>query len=173
MSAEARTTSTAPPPRRFGLLRDLALMIVVFIGISLWQARHVRRGAASPVEGVGLHGESLSLAALRGHPAVLHFWATWCGVCRAEEGTIAGLARDVPMLTVASSSGSASEVAATLASRGVELPTVVDPDGQLAARYGVSAFPTTLILDSRGEVAWVTVGYTTRVGLRTRLALTR
>lgn len=162
-----------PQARRSTLLRDLALFAVLFVGISAWQSRKVVRGEPVSLSGPGLRGEALSAEALRGHPAIVHFWATWCGVCRAEEGTIARLATEAPMITVASSSGSASQVEAVLRERGITLPTLVDPEGTLAARFGVGSFPTTLILDSSGKVSWVSVGYTTTLGLKLRYWLTR
>jgi hypothetical protein len=50
---------------------------------------------------------------------------------------------------------------------------VLDPDGALAQRYGVRAFPTTFFIDARGRIRHVEVGYTTWLGLEARLWLTR
>lgn len=163
-----------PKRRRWRrLLVEIALFLAVFLGIQWWQARSVVRGAAPPLEGTGLGGERLSLEALRGRPALVHFWATWCSVCRAEEGTIAGLAREVPMVTVASSSGEADAVRRYLAERKIELPVIVDPEGTIAARFGVRAFPTSIVVDPRGEISASAVGYTTGIGLRARLWMAR
>lgn len=154
-------------------LVELALVAALIVGLNAWKTRHVPRGPIAPLAGPGLDGELLSTDALRGRPALVHFWATWCGVCRAEEGTIVSLAGKVPMLTVASSSGDAAAVKAYLAARGVKLPVLVDPEGTLAARYGVDSFPTTLVLDENGVVRSVTVGYTTWVGLWGRILLAK
>ncbi len=148
-------------------------MAAIFLGVQAWQSRGVVRGAAPHIAGRGLRGEALDTAALRGRPALVTFWATWCTVCRADLGTLASVARDVPMITVASSSGDAAEVRAWLAARGRELPVIVDPGGTIAAAAGVHAFPTTLVLDAGGRVRSVAVGYTTEAGLRARLALAR
>ena len=162
-----------PPPRRRRRLVELALVLVVVFGLQAFQSRSVARGPLPPLAAAGLDGRPLSLAALGGRPALLHFWATWCGVCRLEEGTIARLGRTTPLLTVATSSGEAAEVRAHLAANGLDWPVILDPDGAIAARFGVRAFPTTLVLDAKGEASSVTVGYTTELGLRARLLLAR
>lgn len=148
--------------RLLGWARDAALLVAVLVGVHFWVTRNVARGPAPQVEG---------LQALRGQPVLVHFWATWCPVCRQEEGTIAALAKDRPVITIATQSGSSAEISAYLAKRGVQLPFVPDPESKLAALYGVNSFPTSFVIDRDGKIRFVEVGYTTSLGLRLRLWL--
>ena len=76
---------------------------------------------------------------------------------------------DWPVLTVAMRSGDAAAVAKALGSRGLDWPTAIDPDGSIAARYGLHGVPALVVVDGRGEIRSVMVGYTTMVGMQLRM----
>ena len=149
----------------------LALVAAVYFGVQLWHTRDASNGVAPSLAGPTVSGSDLSLAEFAGQPVLVHFWATWCSICRLEQGNIDAVARDYPVIAVASQSGSVEEVARQVRERGIEAPVLVDVDGTLAARFGVRVVPTTFVIDSDGKIADVTVGYTTEPGLRARLKL--
>jgi peroxiredoxin len=128
-------------------------------------------GQAPPLQGRGLDGAEIALVAQRGRPVLVHFWASWCPVCRLEQGSINRIARDHAVITVAMQSGSRDEVAAYMTAHGLRFPVVVDPSGDLAARYGVRGVPSSFIVDASGRVRAVETGYTTLLGLSLRLWL--
>jgi thiol-disulfide isomerase/thioredoxin len=150
-------------------LVELALVLVVLTAAHFWNVRHAVSGSAPALAGLGIDGRPLSLASFQGKPVLVHFWATWCGVCRAQEPTIANLAKELPMITVASTSGTPEDVSRALQERGLSMPVLNDPEGQLAAKWGVNAYPTTFIVGADGRVRFVEVGYTSSLGLRARL----
>jgi peroxiredoxin len=135
----------------------------------LWQTRDAVTGKAPPLSGQTLAGESFTLTDQTGAPQVVHFWATWCPVCRFELDNIAALLPDHGLITVAMMSGSETEIQTFLESRSLQIPVIVDPAGQLANSWGVTGVPTTFILDAQNNIRFIEVGYTTRLGLRTRL----
>jgi peroxiredoxin len=146
--------------------------LVLFFAVRAFTQRGVATGPAPALAGRDLGGHQISLAELRGKPVVVHFWATWCSVCAAEASTIDSLARQHTVLTVASSSGQAEEIRASMAKSGVSFPVVVDPEGELARAWGVHAFPTSFFVTAGQQIRVVETGFTTSVGFAVRLWLT-
>lgn len=154
-------------------LLEVALVLLAMLALEAYLTRDAVSGKAPVFAGTTLQGEPLDLRALQGRPAVVHFWATWCPVCELEQGTIAAIAEDHPLLGVAMQSGTDEEVVDYLGAQGLDYPVINDPRGELARRYGVVGVPTTFVLDAEGKVRFVTRGYTSGPGLRIRLWLAR
>ena len=159
--------------RVLGWLGQAALVAAVLVGAHLWATRDAARGPAPELSGTLLDGRALPLDDYRGRPLLVYFWATWCPVCRLDQGAIAAVAQDHPVVTVAMQSGDAAAVAAHLAAQGLSFPVRVDEDGAVAAAWGVRGVPTAFVVDGDGQIRYVTTGVTTRWGLRLRLWLAR
>jgi peroxiredoxin len=152
-------------------VRDAGIALLLLFGIRTYQQRAMPKGDAPSLAGTDLQGAAVSLEDYRGKPVVLHFFATWCGVCKAEQHNIDAVARDLPVLSVASQSGDETEVLAFVRERGIAPRVVVDEQSVLARRFGVQAFPATFVIDGDGRIRHVEVGYTTELGLRARVWL--
>jgi thiol-disulfide isomerase/thioredoxin len=180
---ETQATKAAPTPEepssaaraarrdRLRTAGQWALVVAVVLGVRAWTHRSVASGAAPALEGKDLDGRAVTLASMRGKPLLVHFWATWCGVCMTEIGTIDALAKDHTMITVATDSGSAAEIRAGMEKRGLSFPVVVDQDGALARKWGVSAFPTSFFVGPDQDIRFVETGFTSSPGFRARLWL--
>lgn len=152
------------------------LVLGAALGVNAWQTRHVPDGAApgftAPLAGTEVE---LALAQWRaqhpGRAVALHFWAEWCPICKLEEGSVSAVQQDWPVLAVAMRSGPPAQVARVLAQRQLPWASVNDPDGAIAARYGLRAVPAFIVLDAQGRIRHAAVGYTTEPGMRVRLWL--
>jgi len=110
---------------------------------------------APPFTGTGLDGAKISSADYAGKVLVLNFWATWCPPCRAETpDLIASYGKlhgdDVAFLGADTSEG--PQVVRTFTSiRGVPYPTALGTAADYNA-FGISALPTTIVIDPKGIV---------------------
>lgn len=166
------TNSTSCAAKWRGIAINVLLFVVVIAGIRAWQQRDMVSGTAPVLQGMTLAGQSYKLPAHPGRPVLVHFWATWCPICRAEQGAIAAIARDDPnVITIAMQSGKPEEVARHMSEQGAAFPVVNDPDGSISNTWGVHAVPASFIIAPDGQIRFVEVGYTTGPGLRIRLWL--
>ncbi|MGX9944047.1 TlpA disulfide reductase family protein [Bradyrhizobium sp. BTAi1] len=115
----------------------------------------------------GLHGGTLDLAALRGKPIVLNFWASWCAACRMELPVLDRLHQrtDLEVVTVAldrRGRDTVSRYAEQLKLNG--LPIYLDPNGYVAsldrdnlrnAPFLLYGMPITYLITRSGRI----VGY--------------
>ena len=166
-------TATRKPRRWWRWVLEVLLIIAVVLLVRAWLARDLAQGPAPAFEANLLDGSPVSLADYADRPMLLHFWATWCPICRLEEGEIMRLSRSHPVLTVAMQSGPSWEVDAHLTERERELDVINDPDGALTRRYGVRAVPSTFIIDRDGQIVFRKQGYAPPLELRLRLWLAR
>jgi thiol-disulfide isomerase/thioredoxin len=157
-----------------GYAINVLLFVVLIAGIRAWQQRDMASGIAPVLQGVTLARQPYELPAHPTHPVLVHFWATWCPVCRSEQGSIAAIAHDDPnVITIAMQSGKPEEVARYMREQGIGFPVVNDADGRISNTWGVHAVPASFIIAPDGKISFVEVGYTTGIGLRLRLWLAR
>ena len=150
---------------------EILLILLIIFAVQQYRTADLPQGKAPLISGLTLDGREVSLEQYRGKPMLLHFWASWCSICRLEQGSINELAKNYPVLTVASQSGSRKEVAAYMQEHELDFPVLVDPGGAFMALYEIRGVPTTFFIDSDGNIADAEIGYTTGMGLRFRLWL--
>lgn len=164
----------APPSRRrFGLPVEIWIFLVAFVALQFWQGRDMQAGTMPPIAGQLADGRPTSIEAMLreagGKPLLLYVWSATCPICRAEEGTIAALAEDWPVMTLAMQSGNAEAVAKLMQERKLAYPALVDARGEIAWALGVRATPAWFIVDRDSAIRFSGMGYTTGWGLRARL----
>ena len=153
------------------LVIEILVILLIYIAIKTYIQRDLVQGTAPPLQDTLLNGQLVNLQSYQGKPLLLHFWATWCGVCKLEENSIDAISKDHPVLTIAMSSGSDKEISDYLKANNLSFAVINDNDGKLAQRFGVSGVPASFIIDPSGKIAYTEVGYTTSWGLRLRLWL--
>ena len=153
------------------LLLQCLLLMIVYGGMQLWQSRNAVTGKAPAINAVLLSGEQVSLHDYVGKPVLVHFWASWCSICRFEESSISDIAKDHPVLTIASQSGDADSLRTYIKDRDLHFPVIEDELGEWAQLYGVKGYPSSFIIAADGSIYDVEIGYSSNWGLRLRLFL--
>lgn len=111
------------------------------------------------------HGTQHSISDYRGKVIFLNFWATWCSPCRMEMPDIQELYQEyegmgeeaeVVFLSVATpgigGEGTREEVIRFMEENGYTYPVLMDETGEVSAMFGISAYPTTYMIDREGKV---------------------
>lgn len=109
------------------------------------------------------YGKIHKLSDYKGKVVFLNFWATWCPPCVEEMPHIEDLYEeyknsdeDVIILGVAipniGREGSREDIIEFLNSNGYTFPVVFDETTEVIEQYGISAFPTTYLIDKEGNI---------------------
>ena len=169
------------PPRRWKLaLAFGAVVIVAAAAATLALTRNGgSTGSAAPAEGGSsaaaplqlsgidpVTGRAVSLASYRGKPIVLNMWASWCTGCYAEARALARFARSHPQAQVIGVDIQDSRAGAKAFYRrfGWRHSSIFDPNGAIAARFGLQGLPATLFLDRRHRIVARILGETDLAG---------
>lgn len=80
-------------PQVKNLLLFGALVLIAFIWYRYRQPRFVAGESAPDFQATLLDGSSARLSDLKGKYTLLQFWGSWCGPCRSENPSLAGLYR--------------------------------------------------------------------------------
>jgi cytochrome c biogenesis protein CcmG, thiol:disulfide interchange protein DsbE len=119
----------------------------------------------------GLDAYEYRIDALKGYPAVVNVWASWCGPCRFEFPTLqklsAAYGKRVAFLGV--DSQDSDDAAKTfLDEEPVPYPSYTDPDQSIANAIGATVgLPDTVFYDSHGKLVYLKQGpYTDHAELR-------
>lgn len=111
-----------------------------------------------------LSNHPVTLSSYRGHKVVLmDFWATWCGPCRMAMPGLQDLAdkygkQGLEILSI-NQGESADHVRDFIQREKYTFHVVLDRDQAVGNQYGVQAIPTLVLVDKKGVVRWIRVGY--------------
>ena len=124
------------------------------------------RGEPLELTGDDLDGEELSLADLRGKPAVVNVWWSQCPPCRAEQPEINEVVDELGdrATFVGLNTRDLSQDVAKSYVRSFEVgyPSFYSPDGKallpFAGTLSPKSIPSTVVLDDQGRVAAAVIG---------------
>jgi thiol-disulfide isomerase/thioredoxin len=108
-------------------------------------------------------GEAVTLSSLKGQVVLINFWATWCGPCRKEMPLLEQIQKKYAPLGFTMLGVNVEEdtrlMDAFLKDVPVTFPILLDPANGVSKLYDVSAMPSTVIVDRKGNVRFIHQGY--------------
>jgi cytochrome c biogenesis protein CcmG/thiol:disulfide interchange protein DsbE len=109
---------------------------------------------------LGDPGRTVGLESLRGEPALVNVWATWCPTCMAEHAELVRIGADTGIRIVGINYKDDPEAALDWLRRyGNPYAFVIeDRDGELGVELGVYGAPETFLLDRAGTIVYKHIG---------------
>jgi thiol-disulfide isomerase/thioredoxin len=116
---------------------------------------------AAAITGTTIDAKSFSLARFEGKPVFINFWGSWCPGCKTEAPDLRtfanGLGSRASIVGVAVDSPP-GDTTSFVRKAGWHYPIVRKACCDDVNRYGVTYFPTTIVVNRRGEVVDRLVG---------------
>jgi peroxiredoxin len=110
-------------------------------------------------------GSTLALESLKGKVVMLNFWASWCGPCRQEMPLLEDMYKRYGKqgftllgVNVEAETADAEKVLKTIP---VSFPILFDKENKVSELYNVSAMPSSVFIDRKGNVRYVHRGFKT------------
>ncbi len=104
----------------------------------------------------GFAGDYRHLSELRGKPLIINVWASWCGPCRAEMGSLDRLARRYSgkqfNIVGVSTDDDANAAYAYLVQSGITFDNYLDFKLMFENMLGADMIPLTVLVDAQGRV---------------------
>lgn len=152
------------------------IAVVLVVGLIAYEVVSADSTPASkpapPLPSAVLQAPRATLAGLRGKPALINFWASWCDPCRKEAPELERFDRSLGgsgQLVGVDYTDTPSGARDFIHEYGWTFPVLEDPDGIYGARYEFSGLPTTVVLNSRGQIVETLRGPQTAAQLRAAL----
>ena len=104
----------------------------------------------------GFSGDSRKLSEFRGKPLIINVWASWCGPCRAEMGSLERLSsrlggKQFNIIGI-STDDDASAALAFIKSEKLTFDNYLDSKVVLENMLGANTIPLTILVDAHGCV---------------------
>jgi len=151
---------------------DVVWIMLAFMLIHVWQTRNLPDDEHTPpLELAWLDDMKADSIMVAGETGVVYFFAPWCFYCRHSIDNLDELVASGKLpwaRAVALDYGSLDEVRGFIRETDVHLPVLLGSP-QTTQDWQVQAFPTYFVIGGDGQIVSRSVGYSTKVGLQTRV----
>ncbi len=155
------------------IIKEIVIFAVAFFIISnilsYFNAPKLSSNKLPYFSATTIDGKLFSSQTKHHKPLLIHFWATWCPICKIENSSISALSSKFDVITIAESSGSNKKIKKFLQQHHLKFQVINDKNGLIASLFKVKAFPSSFIYNQKNKLKFVDVGYSSYLGLYARL----
>jgi peroxiredoxin len=108
-------------------------------------------------------GASVGSAQFRGKVVLVDFWASWCSPCRESLPLYNALKKNFPAadfaLLAVGLDEDVDDARKFLRAHPIDYPALEDPQGEVAAAFGLKGMPSSYLIDRDGIVRFRHIGF--------------
>jgi thiol-disulfide isomerase/thioredoxin len=145
----------AAPRARWAAVAALVVAIIVVAEVASGSGSSSDGRQAPPLPAKALRPPGVDLAELRGKPALVDFFASWCGPCAEEAPTLRKLSAalgDKATVVAVDWDDAGGPARAFVRKHGWTFPVLADTSGTAGEKYGLVGLPTSFVLDPAGRI---------------------
>jgi len=139
-----------------------AVFVVALVALAVFTYIRMRppfeKGAGVPDFTLkSVAGTSVSLSQFKGTPVIVHFWATWCSMCKDEMDLLNAFAADfsdIEVLAISEDNSSAEAVSRFFEGKKLYFNVLLDEKGRVADEYKNYKIPETYFVDRNGSFVY-------------------
>ncbi|TQV87476.1 TlpA family protein disulfide reductase [Aliikangiella coralliicola] len=159
---------------------QISIYITIFFALSWWQQKDMlptgEQIIAPQFTLIDINGKAVSLHHEgKAHQTLIYFFAPWCSICHASIDNLQVIEEsesypNLRILVVALDWRSVDEVDEFLKEHKLTMPVLLGTT-EVQQDYQINAFPSYYLLSENGHIISRNLGYSTELGLRSRLLI--